>query len=207
MPTSVRLGPQLQARLKKLAEAQGVSVSELLRRAAARYCEELAATSLALRLADVIGVAHSSDFTAPCLRLGRRSPRPCPCWARPGVDTAGSALALAEPSRPARGDASSAGSGRSLDEQVPDPSHGLGRRVACRLGGSAGVDDRVHPGPGLPRVPPAGGESLHPRPVIRRVSPPGAPGGRLSLSPCCPRAPRRSWTPSSPASLESQDVV
>jgi predicted DNA-binding protein len=64
MPTSVRLGPQLQARLKKLAEAQGVSVSELLRRAAARYCEELAATSLALRLADVIGVAHSTGGRA-----------------------------------------------------------------------------------------------------------------------------------------------
>lgn len=64
MPTSVRLDPELEARLRKLAEAEGVSVSELLRRAAARYCDELAATSLALRLADVLGVVQSTGGRA-----------------------------------------------------------------------------------------------------------------------------------------------
>lgn len=64
MPTSVRLDPKLKARLAKLAEAEGVSVSELLRRAAARYCDELAATSLALRLADVVGIVESAGGRA-----------------------------------------------------------------------------------------------------------------------------------------------
>ncbi len=59
MPTSVRLDPELEARLKKLAEVEGVPLSELLRRAVARYCDELTAASLDLRLADVIGVVES----------------------------------------------------------------------------------------------------------------------------------------------------
>lgn len=64
MPTSVRLDPELEARLKKLAEVEGVPLSELLRRAAARYCDELAAASLALRLADVLGVVQSTGGRA-----------------------------------------------------------------------------------------------------------------------------------------------
>ncbi|GIX48884.1 MAG: hypothetical protein KatS3mg131_3095 [Candidatus Tectimicrobiota bacterium] len=64
MPTSVRFDPELEARLRKLAEAEGVSLSELIRRAAARYCDELTAASLARRLADVLGVVHSSGGRA-----------------------------------------------------------------------------------------------------------------------------------------------
>lgn len=64
MPTSVRLDPELEGRLRKLAQVEGVSVSELLRRAAARYCDELAAASLAFRLTDVVGVAKSTGGRA-----------------------------------------------------------------------------------------------------------------------------------------------
>jgi predicted DNA-binding protein len=59
MPTSVRLDPELEARLEKLAASEGVTVSEVLRRAAARYCDELASASLSLRLADVLGIVES----------------------------------------------------------------------------------------------------------------------------------------------------
>ena len=64
MPTSVRLDPGLTARLRKLAKTEGVPLSELLRRAAARYCNELANASLDLRLADVIGIVRSTGGRA-----------------------------------------------------------------------------------------------------------------------------------------------
>ncbi|PWB77438.1 MAG: hypothetical protein C3F08_10015 [Candidatus Methylomirabilota bacterium] len=64
MPTSVRLDSALEARLRKLAEREGIPLSALLRRAAARYCDETAAASLDLRLADVIGTARSSGGRA-----------------------------------------------------------------------------------------------------------------------------------------------
>ncbi len=64
MPTSVRLDPGLEARLRKMAKAEGVPLSELLRRAAARYCNELANASLDLRLADVVGVVRSTGGRA-----------------------------------------------------------------------------------------------------------------------------------------------
>ncbi len=64
MPTSVRLDSALEARLRKLAEREGVPLSALLRRAAARYCDEAAAASLDLRLADVIGTARSAGGRA-----------------------------------------------------------------------------------------------------------------------------------------------
>jgi len=64
MPTSVRLDPELEARLRKLAEVEGVPLSELLRRAAARYCDELTAASLTLKLADVLGVVQSTGGRA-----------------------------------------------------------------------------------------------------------------------------------------------
>lgn len=59
MPTSLRLDPELEARLEKLAASEGVTVSEILRRAATRYCDELAAGSLPLRLVDVLGIVQS----------------------------------------------------------------------------------------------------------------------------------------------------
>ncbi len=64
MPTSVRFDPELEARLKALAEAEGVPLSELLRRAAARYYQERAAGNLALRLADVVGRVESTGGRA-----------------------------------------------------------------------------------------------------------------------------------------------
>jgi predicted DNA-binding protein len=64
MPTSVRLDPEVAARLRKMAKTEGVPLSELLRRAAARYCNELANTSLDLRLADVVGVVGSTGGRA-----------------------------------------------------------------------------------------------------------------------------------------------
>ncbi len=64
MPTSVRLDPGLTARLRKLAKTEGVPLSELLRRAAARYCNELANASLDLRLADVVGIVRSTGGRA-----------------------------------------------------------------------------------------------------------------------------------------------
>ncbi|NJD68664.1 MAG: ribbon-helix-helix protein, CopG family [candidate division NC10 bacterium] len=64
MPTSVRLNSALETRLRKLAEREGVPLSALLRRAAARYCDEAAAASLDVRLADVIGAAHSAGGQA-----------------------------------------------------------------------------------------------------------------------------------------------
>lgn len=64
MPTSVRLDPELAARLRKAAKTEGVPLSELLRRAATRYCNELADASLDLMLADVIGVVRSTGGRA-----------------------------------------------------------------------------------------------------------------------------------------------
>ena len=64
MPTSVRLDPELEARLRKAAKSEGVPLSELLRRAAVRYCDESASASLDFRLADVIGVVRSTGGRA-----------------------------------------------------------------------------------------------------------------------------------------------
>jgi predicted DNA-binding protein len=42
MPTSVRLDPELEARLRAIADSEGVPLSEVLRRAAHRYLKETA---------------------------------------------------------------------------------------------------------------------------------------------------------------------
>lgn len=63
MPTSVRLDPDLEARLRTMAESEGVPLSEVLRRAAQRYVGETA-SSLRVRLADAIGAVKSGGGRA-----------------------------------------------------------------------------------------------------------------------------------------------
>ena len=63
MPTSVRLDPDLEARLRAIAESEGVPLSEILRRAAQRYLKETGG-SLRVRLTDAIGTVRSSGGRA-----------------------------------------------------------------------------------------------------------------------------------------------
>jgi predicted DNA-binding protein len=58
MPTSIRLDPELEARLRAIADSEGVALSEVLRRAAHRYLNEMGG-SLRVRLADAIGTVRS----------------------------------------------------------------------------------------------------------------------------------------------------
>lgn len=59
MTVSVRLDENLEERLRKIAEAEGVSLSEVIRRAADLYWDRHAGSSLELRLADVLGKVKS----------------------------------------------------------------------------------------------------------------------------------------------------
>ena len=61
---SVRLDPNLQAKLERAARAAAMSHSEFIRDALARRCEELLGNSLAGRLAPVIGIVKSSGGRA-----------------------------------------------------------------------------------------------------------------------------------------------
>jgi len=63
MPTSVRLDRELEARLRAVAEAEGVPLSEVLRRAAQHYLNETGG-SLRVRLADAIGTVRSGGGRA-----------------------------------------------------------------------------------------------------------------------------------------------
>jgi predicted DNA-binding protein len=63
MPTSVRLDPGLEARLRAFAEAEGVPLSAVLRRAAQRLLTDTG-DSLRVRLADAIGAVRSSGGRA-----------------------------------------------------------------------------------------------------------------------------------------------
>ena len=63
MPTSIRLDPELEARLKAIAEIEGVPLSEVLRRAALKYIDE-SDFSLQTRLSDVLGVVKSNGGRA-----------------------------------------------------------------------------------------------------------------------------------------------
>lgn len=59
MAKSVRLSAQLEARLKEAASAEGVRVSESIRRAVARHCDDVLGASLSSRLADVMGAVRT----------------------------------------------------------------------------------------------------------------------------------------------------
>lgn len=63
MPTSVRLDPDLETRLRAIADSEGVPLSEVLRRAAQRYVGETGG-SLRVRLADAIGTVKSGGGRA-----------------------------------------------------------------------------------------------------------------------------------------------
>lgn len=69
MPTSVRLDPEMEARLRAVAESEGVALSEVLRRAAQQYLSETGG-SLRVRLDDAVGVVQSSGGRAR--RTGER---------------------------------------------------------------------------------------------------------------------------------------
>jgi predicted DNA-binding protein len=64
MPHSIRLDRELQMRLRKRAEREGVSFSEILRRAAALYLEGGGEASLERRLEDVLGAVKSKGGRA-----------------------------------------------------------------------------------------------------------------------------------------------
>jgi len=61
---SLRLDPDLDERVRRAASAEGASVSEFLRRAAAERAERTLSQRNSDRLADVIGVVHSGGGRA-----------------------------------------------------------------------------------------------------------------------------------------------
>ena len=72
MPTSVRLDRELEARLRAIAESEGVPLSAVLRRAAHYYLNGTGGF-LQVRLADVIGIVRSGGGRAQ--RTGERFKR------------------------------------------------------------------------------------------------------------------------------------
>lgn len=61
---SVRLDKTMESRLREAARLAGVPVSVLIRQAIEDQCDRVLAQRLDLRLADVIGVVHSSGGRA-----------------------------------------------------------------------------------------------------------------------------------------------
>lgn len=59
MAKSVRLGAALEARLKEAASAEGVRVSESIRRAVTHHCDDVLRATLSSRLADVTGIIRT----------------------------------------------------------------------------------------------------------------------------------------------------
>ncbi|MCI0683533.1 MAG: ribbon-helix-helix domain-containing protein [Gemmataceae bacterium] len=78
---SVRLDPDLEAKLERAARAAAMSQSEFIRDAVTRRCAEVLTGSLAERLAPVVGIVRSkggrADRTGAALRslLARRRRR------------------------------------------------------------------------------------------------------------------------------------
>lgn len=62
MQVSVRIDQQLQTQLRAIADSEGISVSEVVRRAVVRYVES--SGSLRLQLEDVIGSIESGGGRA-----------------------------------------------------------------------------------------------------------------------------------------------
>jgi hypothetical protein len=61
---SVRLDPELDERVRRAAAAEGATVSEFLRAAAAERCDRTLATNAAEQLGDVIGVVNGGGGRA-----------------------------------------------------------------------------------------------------------------------------------------------
>lgn len=61
---SVRLDPELEAKLARAAQATEMSQSQFIRDAVARRCEDVLGASLAERLAGVVGIIESSGGRA-----------------------------------------------------------------------------------------------------------------------------------------------
>ena len=61
---SVRLDPSLEEKLERAARALATSESEFIRDALVRRCEEVLGSSLAERLAPVVGIVNSAGGRA-----------------------------------------------------------------------------------------------------------------------------------------------
>lgn len=61
---SLRLDPELDARVRRAATLEGASISEFLRRAAAERADRTLSERGAERLADVVGVVHGGGGRA-----------------------------------------------------------------------------------------------------------------------------------------------
>lgn len=61
---SLRLDPELDARVRQAATVEGSSISEFLRRAAAERAERTLAKRGSERLADVVGIVHGGGGRA-----------------------------------------------------------------------------------------------------------------------------------------------
>lgn len=63
MPISIRVDEQLEAKLRAIADSEGISLSEVVRRAALKYVDQ-SGDSLGVRLADVLGAVKSTGRRA-----------------------------------------------------------------------------------------------------------------------------------------------
>lgn len=61
---SMRLGDELDTRVRQAAAAEGISVSEFIRRAASERADHTLATGASERLADVVGAVHGGGGQA-----------------------------------------------------------------------------------------------------------------------------------------------
>ncbi len=64
MAKSFRLDPALKARLERASRAEGTSPSESIRRAVSLCCDQVLGATLAVRLADVIGIGRGGGGRA-----------------------------------------------------------------------------------------------------------------------------------------------
>lgn len=63
MPVSIRFDDHVHSQLRAIADSEGISVSEVVRRAVSRYFEE-SRQSLHVQLSDVIGTIKSDGGRA-----------------------------------------------------------------------------------------------------------------------------------------------
>jgi hypothetical protein len=60
MPRSFRIDPELERRLCRVAEREGVPVSAVVREAIEKHCDAVLGTSLLEEMADIIGVLEGT---------------------------------------------------------------------------------------------------------------------------------------------------